>query len=363
MYPMGGTSFLDCGQAWILTCSPEMQSDQHRNRLDRFKKDLAYLAEFRYRGFNIFLSDIILFFYGAAALAALGATVVGLANRDVQHGFNFTPLTVCSPGPCLQFISIPNERGSRSTFDTEAAFLFRFLPVEIMALLNALWVKADLFYRSTESFGGMYDAAPATSNLLLDYRSSMPIAITFKAAQKGHWRVALFSLYSLLGTIPPIIATSIFVSTPVATEFKIKAQPASFWFCFSMLSLYLFTLPVVRPAAAYRLPRQVLNIADLLSYCYASRALEDQILDKSIFSVQGPTNTRMHLVSQIHLARREYRFGFYVGKDGHTHLGFDVAERQNSLGSIDLVHKVDPGRVLYLNNGGWSFYFRPPRII
>ena len=187
MYPMGGTSFLDCGQAWILTCPPEMQSDQHRNRLDRFKKDLAYLAEFRYRGFNIFLSDIILFFYG--------------------------------------------------------------------------------------------------------------------------------------------------------------------------------TLPVVRPTAAYRLPHQMLNIADLLSCCYASRALEDQTLNKPIFSVQGPTDARIHLVSQIHLARREYQFGFYVGKDGHTHLGFDVAERQNSLGSIDLVHKVDPGRALYLNNGGWRFYFRPPRII
>lgn len=242
---------------------------------------------------------------------------------------------------------MPDPTEDTSVFDTQGAILFRFLPVWILGLFSDLWFNADLFYRATQPLAAIDGASPPRKNILLDYSTSIPILITIKAALNGHWRVALFSLHSLRGNIPPVIAARIFSSNLSASGYRLTIQPANFWFCFAVLVIYLFTIPLVRPTPAYRLPRVVVNISDLLSYCYASRILGNEILGRPIFSVQERIDEKLHLESKVHLAKQNYRFGFYLGKDGNRHIGFDVTERQNFLGYIELVDNVEPGKATF----------------
>jgi hypothetical protein len=65
----------------------------------------------------------------------------------------------------------------------------------------------------------------------------------------------------------------------------------------------------------------------MLSYCYAIQIFNEMILKKSMFSGQHPMDERVHEVSKVHLAKQKHQFGIYTGMDGHSHLGFDLAER------------------------------------
>ena len=217
----------------------------------------------------------------------------------------------------------------------------------------------------------MDDAAPASSNNLLDYPSCTPIAIIIKALGNGHWRVAVSSLFSVLGRIPPVLAIRIFENANDG-DFLVRIKPANFWTTFTFLMIFFVCLPLARPTAAFRLPRPIHSLSDLLCFCYASRMFDDKILDKPAFSVQDPTDERVHLESRIRLAKQKYQFGLYLGKDGRRHLGFDVAERQISSGQLVSVDKLDPGRALYLgpgilwrkrNSATSRWFFRKPRVI
>jgi hypothetical protein len=189
-------------------------------------------------------------------------------------------------------------------------------------------VQADEFYRATKPYAGMDKAAPASSNILLDYPSSHPVSVTVKAFVNGHYRVALFSALSLAATAPPIIATGIFTSTPSSTGLTTLIQPVGFYVSFVILIIYAFCLCMVRPSSRYRLPRCISSINDTFSYCYASRMLDEVGVDgKPIFSAQEVGETRSHLKARIYFAKKQYHFGLYLGKDGRRHMGFNVASR------------------------------------
>ena len=78
----------------------------------------------------------------------------------------------------------------------------------------------------------MDDTAPAGSNILLDYPNCTPIAITIKALGNGHWRVAVSSLFSVLGRIPSVLAIGIFENANDG-DFLVRIQPANFWTTFN----------------------------------------------------------------------------------------------------------------------------------
>ena len=321
---------------------------------DVYDRDLATT---RYRGVSFWLCDIVLLIFALIALVALAFVIAGLANRHLQDGIQLHPANIDSPSN-----STTNGASGSHVFDTSESFLFRFLPVLLMNIFGTLWNNADHYYRYMQPFAGMSVPAPATENILLDYPTCMPIDITVKAATRGHWRVALFSLLSLTSTIPPIIASGIFVGSTDATGVVVRLHPLNFWATFSILIISCLCIGYARPTTAYRLPRCIWNIANLTLFCYQSRIFDDEIMEKPVFSANDPLEERIHMESRIHLAKQNYVFGLYLGKDDKRHLGFDVAERQGPLGQVESVEVVRPGRGLYLAAGGWTVYFRRPRI-
>ena len=316
------------------------------------------LAAIRYRFVDFWLCDISLLIFASMALVALAFVIAGLSNHHLQNGIQLHP----------EYIEFPfNSSGGRSSgshvFYPSESFLFRFLPVFLMNIFGILWNMADHYYRYMQPFAGMSTPAPATENMLLDYPTQMPIAITIRAVDRGHWRVALFSLLSVTATVPPIIASGIFVASTNATGVVVRLHPISFWATFSFLILFILCIGCARPTTAYRLPWCIWNIANLMLFCNQSRILDDEILEKPVFSANDPLEERIHMESRIHLAKQKYVFGLYLGKDGKRHLGFDVAERQGPLGQVESVEIVRPGRALYLAPGGWTVHFRRPQIV
>ncbi len=305
------------------------------------------------------LTDILIAVVGAIALTVLALVISGLINGSLLQGIHINATSENSPSYAFWSTSDASK-----PYNSKEAFLFHFLPVTLMAWFSIIWPKVDHFYRYTQPFAGMANAAPATSNILLEYPSLMPVQITFKAVANKDWRVALFSLLSLTASVPPIVASGIFVGIPDATGFIEHIQPINFWFCFFILLMYLLCLVVARPPPAYRLPRNgIYTIGDLMQWCYASRIFDEELHGRPMFEVQDAEDERIQLLSRIHLAKRNYQFGLYLGIDGRRHLGFDVAERNNASGQLEYVDKVDPGPTLYFRCDGIPCYLRRPRIV
>ena len=294
--------------------------------------------ECRYRSVAPWLHDTSLAIFSSVLIAVVALTITGLVDHRIQNGFNSTFAVWISYYPDFIIEKIDN-------FDE--SMLYRGLPALLMSYFSILWIRADIFYRTIQPFAGMQNASPPTFNILLDYPSCPPVLITLKAIKNKHWRVAFFSVLSLLSPIPPIVATGLFISTPTPIGFTISIEPINFWACFVILIVYLFCLVIVRPTSGYRLPRYAQNLGDVLCYCYASGILDDTGRDGNpVFSVQAKDDCRIHLESRIHLAKREYEFGLYLGKDGKRHVGFDIASRQE-FGREILVTKIEPGRYFW----------------
>jgi hypothetical protein len=109
---------------------------------------------------------------------------------------------------------------------------------------------------------------------------------------------------------------------------------------------YVFCLVVVRPPPKYRLPRRIISINEVFSYCYQSRLLDDIGVDgKPVFSAQDIGEGREHLEARIHLAKKEYQFGLYLGKDGRGIWGLmSLLEMMETYGSLSSTVVVDSAK-------------------
>lgn len=136
------------------------------------------------------------------------------------------------------------------------------------------------------------------------------------------------SLLSVLGRIPPVLTIGIFANANDG-DFLVWIQPANLWKTFTFLMIFFVCLPLARPTAAYRLPRPIHSLSDLLCFCYASRIFDDKILDKPVFSVQDPTDERFHLETRIHLSKKRYQFGLCLAKTAENVLG-SMSRREKS---------------------------------
>jgi hypothetical protein len=289
---------------------------------------------YRYYSAPFLLNDPLLALYAAVVTTVLGLTITGLVDERIQNAFNsiFSTWTLDKTSHPIEIIDNWAE-----------GFRYRFLPVFFMTLFNALWLRADMFYRWTEPFSRMDRGSDAKNSILLDYTSCPPIIVTYKALTNLHWRVAMFSTLALISTAPPIIATGVFISTPTTYGYSISIEPINFWACFSFLIFYFICLGIVRPPPSYRLPRSVRTIADILSYCYASKLLDDLGPDGTpVFAPQAKDDERCHMKYRICLMKKKYQFGLYLGKDGKRHIGFDVKERDEGQQVVEVI-KFDPG--------------------
>ena len=319
------------------------------------------LASIRYRGVTYLLYDFSLLMFALLALVGLALVLAGLSSRHLRNGIEVRSANIELQSNSSISDSIIGGYSGSYVFNPGETILFRMFPVFLMNFFGILWSNADHYYRYMQPFAGMSIPAPATENILLDYATAMPIGITIKAATRGHWRVALFSLLSLASTIPPIIVSGVFVGSIDTTGVVVRLNPLNFWATFSILLIYCLSIGYARPTTAYRLPSCVWNIANLTLFCYQSQIFDDEILEKPVFSANDPLEERIHLQSRIHLAKQKYVFGLYMGKDGKRHLGFDVAERHGPLGQVESVEVFRPGLGLYFWEGE-TFYFRSPRI-
>lgn len=312
---------------------------------------VSHTSYVRYRYANYWLGDAPLLVMTSVAFLALILAIVAICSHHLQQGFSTATLHKSSvyrgDG------AIPVKR----TFNFGENFLFRFLPVLLMSSFSVVWSFADHQYRSTCPFAKMDAPAPASSSILLDYPTCMPGAVTIKALRNHHWRVALFSLLSLMSPVAPIVATGIFFGSLNASQIVVRIQSTNFWATFAILIVYIVCLPFARPTAPSRMPHLLNNVADVTLLCY-----ESKIYDDPIFSVQDATDERIHLESRVNLAKLKYQFGLYLGRDGRRHLGFDVAEKQHA-GKTVYVNSFIPPRCFYpFGNGAGRLYFRHPQL-
>jgi hypothetical protein len=298
------------------------------------------------------LQDLPLVLIGSVLIVSIALTIIGLAKHRVQNGYK---------GHVFSTFTIDENFASLDYF--QEGFRYRFLPVLLMYAFSHIWRSADWYYRATQPYAGMSEAAPATQNLLLDYPSNLPVLVTIKAVKNHHWRVAFYSALSLASSAPPIVAAGIFTVTSIGTHLIVSIQEVRFWASFSIIILYLFCLIGVRPPPRYRLPRRITSINDVFSYCYQSRLLDDIGVDgKPVFSAQDIGEGKDHLEARIHLAKKEYQFGLYLGKDGRRHMGFDVSSRDNGREQVTKFYEGCGFRNGQLLSPEWSIFCRKPRV-
>lgn len=297
---------------------------------------------YRFRDMEHRHSDPVLTFYVVLGGLALGVLIFTFRKGFVDRSFYF-PASA----------HIPHVSSALAAKELESALknlVFAFCPSFVMSLFVALWIITDRFYRGVQPIAGMYKAAPAHKTILLDYVQCSSIIAIPKAALNKHWRVTWFCLLALSANAGPVAATGIFVSSPVEGGFLVKASPSDLWFTVSLLSIYLMTLPFVRPRPKHLLPRQILTIGDLISYYYASTLVNDKM-----FCVQKRDDEKIHLESQVHLGKKLYEFGLYKGTDGRRHIGMDIVDPKNPIDTCD------PGRSIRFFR--YRLWFRKPMVI
>jgi hypothetical protein len=296
------------------------------------------------------LQDLPLVPIGSVLIVIIALTITGLAKHHVQNGYK---------GHIFSTFTIDENFAGLDYF--QEGFRYRFLPVLLMYSFSHIWWSADLYYRATQPYASVNEAAPATKNLLLDHSSNHPVLVIIKAVKNHHWRVALYSALSLASSAPVMVANGIFTVTSTGTHLIVSNQEVSFWVSFCIIIVYIFCLIGVRPPPKYRLPRRITSINDVFSYCYQSRLLDDIGVDgKPVFSAQDIGEGKDHLEARIHLAKKEYQFGLYLGRDGRRHMGFDVSSRDNGKKQVT---KFYEGRGF--RNGQlpkWSIFCRKPRV-
>jgi hypothetical protein len=110
------------------------------------------------------------------------------------------------------------------------------------------------------------------------------------------------------------------------------------------LALYSILLPAAIPGAYRLLPRQLYSLADLMAMCHESKFMASPHLD---ITRQERTPSKQHMEARLLLTDDRFLFGVYHGRDGHSHIGFDVAQvREPDFGRLknigDSVRHIPP---------------------
>ncbi|KAF2147404.1 uncharacterized protein K452DRAFT_354802 [Aplosporella prunicola CBS 121167] len=226
--------------------------------------------------------------------------------------------------------------------------LFYFLPTISLSVWNLAWLRAAYFYRHVQPIACMDGSKPPQETVLLDYLSISLSEAIYTAITNRHFRVAISSLLAMVGTIIQILPGKVFFNVSWRghrdkVEYIASIVPSYLYGCLAITIVYIILLGFLRPTPQYRTPRACYNIVDLVSYCYNSKMLDDPEFD-----TQDPTDEEIHFKSKIHLAKRKYQIGMYLGKDGHRHLGFDIVPQKTD----DPTHRVKvdkfyPGKAIY----------------
>ena len=154
-------------------------------------------------------------------------------------------------------------------------FIFRGLLTNCAGLFVWFWLVADLFHRASQPFAGMYkgNPQPASDTILLDYLCSLPIIVSIKAAMNRHIKVACFSFLSLASNLFPVLVGGLFVVEPSANGIVLLASVRSYYAICVFIFVYCISIPFTFPTRNCTLPRSILSLGDLVSFCYDSKLL------------------------------------------------------------------------------------------
>jgi len=310
-----------------IVCSPELL---------RFRATFGELSD-------LFLGLLMLISFAGMFLSIV---LIVTGRLGPGHGLNFNPQEI-----------IARQSFPPTFAQYQAQVAASFIPALIINMFSICWISGDRFYRTIQPIAGMFEAGNATETILLDYVGTFPPLAIIKAINKKHWRVAWFAFLAVSCTFAPLPVGSTFVYTPAASGVQITLVPAGLYASMAILSIYTLSLIFVRPPERYRLPHAIRNLADLLSYCYDSKVIDDPE-----FSVQESTDEHVHLDSKVHLRKGRYQFGMYRGKDGRRHIGFDRADRSVQSGDVDAISRFEPGRTVHFTPV-WQWWLRRPRLL
>ena len=216
--------------------------------------------------------------------------------------------------------------------------VFRALPTQFsywfaIGFLSSL----DNFFRFTQPFVGMFDdAEPAETTLSLNYLTASSLQVPLDACDNGHWKVAWFASLATLAPLFPVAVTGLFTITETKTTVHFSIEKSAFWVVATYLAFFLISLPLAWPTYSRSTPRFALSLADLMGMCHQARFLGDPLFD-----IAGAKCSKDKMQAQLLLRENKYLFGWYLGRDGKPHVGFDMAETEVG-GPTGLVKWIPP---------------------
>lgn len=246
--------------------------------------------------------------------------VVSFVNSAVIHGF--APLATVAP---------------TSEGFSAANFTYSFIPAVIAQLLFLCWLSVDYAHRRLQPYVNMSNShgrgATASQSLLLDYPSRLPVSVTLDALVNKDFKVAWYSVVTLLAALLPVLGGGCFWAQFYITEqqVRVSVEKSGYYALCVFLALYAVTLPsVLIGLRKRRLPHACTTLAEQTSWLYQSNVLSER--DR-----RGLLGRKSELVGRLMSAKtsREltilsgsgseghFVFGRFVGRDGRTHMGIE----------------------------------------
>ncbi|KAL9622652.1 MAG: hypothetical protein Q9160_002962 [Pyrenula sp. 1 TL-2023] len=260
--------------ASVPKCPPQVYGIEEMPLND--KNEVIYAPERRrYSDFVLQHTDIILLIYAFICISCVSVGVILWKQGKLEHGFRFVPvhdLGIFHASPeTLAALQLASRR-----------FLYIFLPSFLVGIFNFIFLPAEKVFKAMQPLANMDKGGPTASaneTLLLDYITDFPPIVVIKALKRYHFRVAWFTLLSLLSSSAPIVPGGIF-------NFRQEGDTQN---------------------------------------------------------IQSPTDQEQHLKAQVRLAKRRYEFGMYRGVEGRRHIGFEVATKLAEGHYSRPVDKFRPG--------------------
>ncbi|KAF8847247.1 hypothetical protein BDZ45DRAFT_347841 [Acephala macrosclerotiorum] len=188
--------------------------------------------------------------------------------------------------------------------------------------------------------------AKVEESILLEYLTVSPLQVPLTAWDKAHFKVCIYSTLSTLSPLFPIFVGGLLIVTPNEQYNRVNFSFSLSAYIGIMVSLALYSilLPAAMPGAYRRLPRQLYSLADLMAMCHESKFMASPHLD---ITHRERTPSKEHMKARLLLTDDRFLFGVYRGRDGHGHIGFDVAqEREPDFGQLkdvgDSVKHIPP---------------------
>jgi hypothetical protein len=185
--------------------------------------------------------------------------------------------------------------------------------------------KAASSANNTEPTEEKRTPAKAAESILLAYITVSPMQVPLTAWDNGHFKVCIYSTLNTLSPLFPIFVGGLLTVTPDETYDRVNFSFSLSAYIGIMVSLALYSilLPAAMPGAYRLLPRQLYSLADLMAMCHEAKFMASPHLD---ITDRERTPSKQHMEARLLLTDDRFLFGVYHGRDGHRHIGFDVAQ-------------------------------------